>query len=99
MASLDEVSGQLEGENPDISVSDHEPVSEHRGFSNAAQSDQPLSIVDQPTTAEAVLRILTAVEEIYSKLVAHSETPSSDENSKCDDESAASPRDVIEESM
>lgn len=97
MASPEEVVGQPERDVPDASVPDTGVASEHEGSNNPTQSHQPLPTEDPPTTAEAVLRILTEVQSISSKIGKGSDGSPSGEGRKSDDEPAAAASEVKKE--
>lgn len=99
MASPGGSPGQLEPDVSDVPVSDHEVPKEHGEFNNPTQSNQPLPTDDPPTTAEAVLRILTAVENISSKINQDSDDNSLDQSIEPDGEPAPSLSETREESM
>lgn len=81
---------QLAQGGPDAPVSDNGVASEHGVAEDSPRDNQVLPTVDPPSTAEAVIRILTAVENISSRMDQASNDASSDEGSQSDAESRAS---------
>lgn len=99
MAIQGESHEQLERRLSDASVLDRGVSPEHASLQEPTGSNDPTSTDDPPTTAEAVLRILTAVENISSKMDEDSDDLASDANRKSDNEYAAGLSDIIEGSV
>lgn len=99
MSIQGESSEQLERRLSDTSASDRGVCSEHASLKDLTESNDPPSKDDPPTTAEAVLRILSAVEHISSKMDQNVDDSASEASSYSDNEYAASLSDIREESV
>lgn len=99
MSIQGESSEQVERRLSDTSASDRGIRSEHASLKDPTESNDPPSKDDSPTTAEAVLRILSAVEHISSKMDQDVDDSVSEASSYSDNEYAASLSDIREGSV
>lgn len=81
---------------PDAPVSDNGVASEHGVPEDSPRDNQVPPPDDPPTTAEAVIRILTAVEHISSRMNDSPNDASSDKGNRSDADSQASSSEIVD---